>query len=344
MNTPEEEPISSEVPEKDLVPAVVALLEHDGYEIVLSGVASSRRFVGNGEFPIVSPSTGRLRYVDVVGARWSGDRLHTVAVECKATADKVYDALGQAVEYQSLFDEVYIATPLKIEDQDLIRSTLVDLGLGHIRTGPSPTIAETTVVPTPRWPARFLPHMRRTSDGRLGLGIAMRAITPSDRDVRYGYFPREIGKPQGMWYAEEVLGHLQWNCTYETSASGSAKATAGINVERVEDVNRICTNVDQAGLTQALVSLDPRYAVRVIYAPSPRPYGVPSTTALDEQASASSAAEILKTLGNRPKKTRPQLELSRTFDTDELRTIHSWPATLSAIRSNLGEVMSALQV
>lgn len=329
--------------EKDLVPAVVDLLKREGYDLVLSGVRSSDGFDGKGEFPIVSQSTGRIRYADVVAIRWSGGHVQTVAVECKRTADKVYDALGQAVEYQSLFDEVYIATPLDIEHKELIRSTLVDLGLGHIRTGETPSVAEVTVAPTPRWPARFLPHKRRAVDGRLALGLAVRKIAEHPHKIRYGFYPQTDGGPQGIWCAEEVVGHLQWNSWHETSVTGADEAGAGINVERAEDVRRIAHNLDPVSLDRALSALNENYVVRVIYAPNPRHYGAKDEVVLHEQAIQTSASETRSLLLAPPKGKRPQLQVFRLLDSTELRAVAQWHSTLDAVRTDLQSVMAVLR-
>jgi hypothetical protein len=118
--------------EKKLSGPVAALLAREGYPLVMPAPPDSY-LVGKGEFGMEVSGLGNVRLVDIVAARWDGDRhIKAVAVECKATVWAVYDGLGQAVQYQSVFDEVYLATPIALERDSVARSTLVDLGLGHI--------------------------------------------------------------------------------------------------------------------------------------------------------------------------------------------------------------------
>ena len=118
--------------EKKLSGPVAALLAREGYPLVMPAPPDSY-LVGKGEFGMEVSGLGNVRLVDIVAARWDGDRhIKAVAVECKATVWAVYDGLGQAVQYQSVFDEVYLAPPIALERDSVARSTLVDLGLGHI--------------------------------------------------------------------------------------------------------------------------------------------------------------------------------------------------------------------
>jgi hypothetical protein len=295
-----------ERPEKVLGPLVSALLERQGYELVMPSAGG--RVTGKGEFGIEVPGASGARRVDVVAARWDGDQdIKAVAVECKKTVWAVYDGLGQAVQYQSLFDEVYVATPLTLEQDIIARSTLVDLGLGHIRAVEDAGLAHVSVVAQVQRASRFEPHRKATHiTSRLALGLAFLEIAEHDRPLRYG-FGRQ---GRSIWYAEEVVGHLQWNCwwdAYHPDGSRAEETGAGINVERAEDTRRICDGVSAERLQSTLARLPRQYRLEVWYNPTPPTPGRPSVPALEGPAQAATAEEVLDRVRGSPPKHKPTL-------------------------------------
>ena len=164
---------------------------------------------------------------------------HHVGYRVKGTPWAVYDGLGQAVQYQSVFDEVYIATPFPLGADAIARSTLVDLGLGNV-TVPEDGRAFVAVVPHSQRPSRFEPQTKATYIAhRLALGLAFREIATAAK-IRFGFWDRSLS----IWYAEEVSGHLQWNCGQKfIEREGSPyESFVGINLEHAEDLKRVLAN------------------------------------------------------------------------------------------------------
>jgi hypothetical protein len=262
--------MTTEQQEKALLPQLTALIERLDYEVFN---AYSSHFDGRGEFGIQVPIHGdqRARKVDLVAARWDAeDRLDALAIECKVATWAVYDGLGQAVQYQSLFDEVYVATPFELGADGLARSTLVDLGLGNI-TVPTDQPAFVAVVPHSQRPSRFEPHIKASYvTRRLALGLAFRRVAATPK-VRFGFWNQSLS----VWYAEETNGHLQWNCGQEFMGHKNPPYLSyiGINLEHAEDIRRILANLSADQLQFALRQLPRGYKAKVQHDPWPaNPY------------------------------------------------------------------------
>ena len=170
--------------ERDLVPALTALLESKGYFVPSPTSVCAD---GRGEFGILISS--KPRRVDVVAARWSADgEAITLAIESKATPWAVYDGLGQAVQYQSVFDEVYIATPFPLGADAIARSTLVDLGLATSQSQDGRACRSCASFQRPS----FRPQTKATY-------IAHRLLAhfgKCERQIRFGFGPVAF-----IWYA-----------------------------------------------------------------------------------------------------------------------------------------------
>ena len=328
--------------ERELSGPVAALLAREGYPLVMPAPALGD-LEGRGEFAMEGPG-GKPRRVDVVAARWDGDRhVEAVAIECKATVWDVYDALGQAVQYQSVFDRVYVATRDAPETDTVARSTLVDLGLGHITAGIGSASAYISVVPVERLASRFQPQRKNTHiHCRFALGLAFLETANRKNLLRYGFWTRGLN----VWYAEEVIGHLQWNCAaWRASELGTDvpyQVTAGLNVERVDDVRRICDGVSAARLDSALRLLPPEYLIEVMYNPNP-PAANRQMTRPEPRATTADAA--LSQLRACPKGYRPQLSVSSYWPPDQLRdlTRTHYVQRLTRARQSLDPVMTVLR-
>jgi len=333
-----------ERPEKVLGPPVSALLERQGYNLVMPSAGG--RVTGKGEFGIDVPGAPRPRRVDVVAARWNGDQdIKAVAVECKVTVWAVYDGLGQAVQYQSLFDEVYVATPDTLEKDSIARSTLVDLGLGHIRVVEGTGLAYVSVVPQAQRASRFEPH-RKLADitCRLALGLAFLELAACERPLRYGFGQQG----RSTWYAEEVVGHLQWNCwwpAYRPDGSRAEETWAGINVEHAGDTRRICSGVSAERLQNTLARLPPQCLLEVSYNPTPPTPGRASVVALEGPAQAATAQDVLDRLRGCPPKYKPGLWLGIRLPTQQSQHFSrsEYVEHLRGVRQHLSPVMEVLQ-
>lgn len=211
---------SMDSPEWQVSQGVVELLWAQRYPLVIwrgskAGPGNASKFVGRGEFTFKPPGLGYSRKVDIVAARWVDDEPYVVAVESKATAKAIFDALGQAVQYQTVFDEVYIATPEDINGDPTARSALADLGVGYIRTNLETKRAHIMMEPQRR-PMRLLADLKAyTVDLRLALGLVLSSIQGAqDAPVFYGSGQTGLF----TWFAQKVngkskgkLGELQWN-------------------------------------------------------------------------------------------------------------------------------------
>jgi hypothetical protein len=331
--------------EKKLSGPVGDLLAREGYALVMPS-PHGNDIVGKGEFGMEIPALEKVRLIDIVAARWDGDRhVKAVAVECKRTVWAVYDALGQAVQYQSVFDEVYLATPVALEKDGIARSTLVDLGLGHITADMNSGAPYVSVAPARQFAARFEPHRKDTSvHCRLALGLAFLEIADHSNRLRYGFW--QTGR--SVWFAEEVAGHLQWNCFCQRNTEHDAALTyqmgGGINVERTEDVKRICDAVSGERLDSALRHLPSGYLTEVRYLPTPRAVTKQEPAPWRVEAGATSTEAILDRLRACPRNHRPQLSVTEYWPVESpIFTRPDFLDVLKRERQSLESVMEALQ-
>lgn len=294
--------------EKTLTNPVAQLLERRGHKLIIPSRASDS-FAGRGELPVrLSSSDAAHRRVDVVGASWTSDgRLKTAAVECKATRWAILDALGQAVQYQMFFDEVFIATPLGLGSDRITRSVLVELGLGHIEVDNDAHTAEVMIEPAVRWRSRYEPAEQRRSVMAMALGLAFRNCA-SDRDVvHYGFRHARCL----TWFAEDIDGHIQWNAWHEPlTIDSSIFVCSGLNVEHADDVRRIIENVDHRMLDDALSDLGPEWRIEVEWLPNP-PRNLPKREfGSERQANDSRTKDIFRQLANPPKGRKARLGIA----------------------------------
>jgi hypothetical protein len=332
--------------EPGLARLVSELLYEKGYHLVIPS-AQGRGIDGRGEFGISIKVAGteKTRRVDVVAARWDDEQdIRAIAVECKGTVWAVYDGLGQAVQYQSLFDEVYVATPATVGVDSISRPTLVDLGLGHIEVDEDAAEAYVSVVPHAQRPSRFEPHLKaREITPRLALGLTFLEIKPAGRPLRYGFSKDGLS----VWYAEEVAGHLQWNCgfDYPSDERGAHEMYMGINVERTEDVKRICGAISAERLQNAFTALSSEYSIEVWYRPTPPTAKEGHKKQISETARTAVADLVIRQLKQCPAKYRPSLWLGLWFERQAWQafTRPEYRDRLGQIRRDLGPIMAVLE-
>jgi hypothetical protein len=332
--------------EPGLARLVSGLLYEKGYHLVIPS-AQDRGINGRGEFGISIKVAGteKTRRVDVVAARWDNERdIRAIAVECKGTVWAVYDGLGQAVQYQSLFDEVYVATPATAGVDSISRPTLVDLGLGHIEVDEGAAEVYVSVVPHAQRPSRFEPHLKaREITPRLALGLTFLEIKTAGRPLRYGFTEGGLS----VWYAEEVVGHLQWNCgfDYPSAGGGIHEMYMGVNVERTEDVKRICGAISGERLQNALSALSSEYSIDVSYLPTPPAAKEGPKKQMSQTARTAVADLVIGQLGQCPAKYRPSLWLGRWFQREAWQgfTRPEYRDRLGQIRRDLSPIMAVLE-
>ena len=290
---------------------------------------------------ILGSASGLPRRPDVVAARWDGDgRLYSVAVECKVTQHAALDAVGQAVEYQGVFDEVYIATQLDLGSESVMHSTLVDLGIGHLRVA-SPTVefAELTVSPRPRWTSRLQPQRKRHLDASLAVGLA---FMDSWSQVESGTFGT-TDPIFGMWYAHEIRDRLQWNCWYGSTASDEVESGSGINIEFRPSIARLLARIKSksSDVDVSLHSLPDDYKIRMSHRPNRDPEH-PDPVQEVRRANEMKLADIQAWFAQAPTGWRCQLEVMRPLRTPAVIAKDRVESDLSEIRVTLGPLMNLL--
>lgn len=333
--------------EARLKPYAAEYLAESGYVLIFPPPTASR-VVGKGEFPIeVLDADGvrARRPLDVLGARWRNEReVEIAAIELKDTRWAVYDALGQAVQYQSVCDEVSIGTPQNVDGDPLVRATLADLGLGYVQVDENEERAFLTVPPEARRGSRFQPEEKaRRASCRLAPGLAFLEASKAAR-VRYGLSGT---RKLSAWYAEEVHRNLQWNCWHNCSDDPALDKTgAGINVEIKADIDTIVAHVDRAGLAAALAALPPDYLLDVQYCPNPSNPNIPNDPTLSAIASTPGLSpRAIDALTGSPKGRRPQLAIQHevTRSVWARFTRADYVAWLGKVRADLSVVMDLLR-
>lgn len=334
--------------EAALTPIAAKYLFESGYELVFPPPVEEARVRGKGEFPIeIIDAGGRRarRPIDVLGARWRNDReVEIAAIELKHTRWAVYDALGQAVQYQTVCDEVSIGTPQAVETDPLVRATLADLGIGYIQVDQAQARAYATVVPWVRKGSRFQPEDKaRHVSCRIAPGLAFLEVT-GNPILKYGFGGRTR---LSAWYAEDFHKNLQWNCWHVCSDEAESDITsAGINVEIKPDIEEIVAGVDRVALDAVLSALPTGYTLDVQYCPNPSNPHIPNDRPVRESATARGlTTRATDALAHTPKGRRPQLtvqhELSRS--TWMRFTRRDYVAWLTQVKSELGPVMELMR-
>jgi hypothetical protein len=200
--------------------------------------------------------------------------------------------------------------------------------------------AAVTVPPVPRWPSRFQPNRRATVDRPLALGLGFREVG-ARADLRFGFITE--ADRLGVWYAEVVFGHRQWNAWCEGSGE-ETNVFAGINIEHIADIRDIVRDVDALHLAAAFAELAPDVRVRVDYVPNPRPQGSRPTAVVADSARLADAGAVVRALGDCPPKHRPQLSIHRALAPAGFTPFRhdDCVAFLRGVRDDLGDVMTCL--
>jgi hypothetical protein len=282
---------------------------------------------GSDEFGI--EIDGENKRVDVLVFSWDSEGyLCTKAVEAKLASSpsrSIEEALGQATDYQALFDEVYVATQEgNIGNHHL--SLLSDLGLGWFSVTPNGDVKE-----------RLIPdHKRRFDSGeyirqvapRLTVALAFLTLFDQEKPIRFG-----MTGAGGIYVAKEytpVSPHIQLNAWFEPKTQlwfdPDRKPFAGIgfNLEHKPGWRAILqSKPDLPKISRTLrdlTSLD--YDVRLVKVPNPHPKNAQDIPI--ELIDKTSAAEIFQKVEQVLKpssKFRPHLTVSKKF----LETTHEVP-------------------
>ena len=210
---------------------------------------------------LVLPEFGVLSFegvkqVDLAAFKWKNDKeVQATAFECKCKGtarESFFAALGQAVEYQQFFPEVFIATHYGdyFRDQE---SVLKKLGLGYIMInnkgedegGSVPSIEENSLFDE----GLFREQVRN----RGILLLVFSELFPEA--YKKGHFG---GTKQGeLWVYNRAKGKVQFRAWTGTRSD----SYFGINVEAVPLIRNIIRNMDINRLLEIFSKLPPGYTV-----------------------------------------------------------------------------------
>jgi hypothetical protein len=208
---------------------------------------------------LVLPEFGVFSYegvkqVDLAAFKWKNDReVEAIAHECKCKGtarESFLSSLGQAIEYQLFFPEVFIVTQLGdfFQDQELV---LKKLGLGYIMINDNGD-GNVPVVPSARENSLFNEGMFTNQvRNRAILSLTFNELFPEA--YKKGHFG---GTKQGeLWTHNKAKGKVQFRAwTGEGSDS-----YFGINIEAVRLIRNIVRNINIDRFLEILSSLTPEY-------------------------------------------------------------------------------------
>jgi len=227
--------------EKTLVKVLAGSLEMAGWLVLPEfGVGSYEGF----------------KKVDVTAFKWKNDvEVEVVPFECKCqktARESFLAALGQAVEYQRFFPEVFIVTQNGefFPDQ---KSILEKLGLGLMMINEQ---EERELVVAPSIKENSLFDESLFSDqvrNRAVLLLVFNELFPEAQ--KKGYFG---GQNRGeLWIYNKPIGDVQFRAW---TGIGS-DSYLGINIEAVELIRNITRNMDVDQLLEVFGKLPPEYTV-----------------------------------------------------------------------------------
>jgi hypothetical protein len=210
---------------------------------------------------LVLPEFGVLSYegvkqVDLAAFKWKNDReVQAVAFECKCKGtarESFLAALGQAVEYQLFFPEVFIVTQYGnfFQDQE---SVLKKLGLGYImindkgegEVGAAPSIEKNSLFNE----GLFNDQVRN----RAILLLVFSELFPEA--YKKGHFG---GTKQGeLWIHNKAKGKVQFRAWTRIGSN----SYFGINIEAVRLIRNIIKNMDVDRLLEIFSKLPLGYTL-----------------------------------------------------------------------------------
>lgn len=295
--------MSQALDEKELYPPVSAYFSDHGY-LVISG---SRKpgVEGTSEFGFVVD--GQDMRADVVAAKWDDDhQVEAIAVECKrlGTMTRSLGAgLWQAVDYQTAFDKVYIATENSGKAGNK-RSVIESLGIGHLSVDIDSKRCTVLLRSEFRNASRFNESVKSSQVmPRLALFLAFRDALG---------FPFRYGETfsGGGYIAKNVVEDIQYNSWYDAD---SGNGYFGINVERIDSFRKILVSADWRGFQRSLRTLK---ASRLTLVKDPVPaWRSPASAKVlgpmpcpDVDISALSEA-ISQVINERPRHWRPHMQI-----------------------------------
>jgi len=253
-----------------LVKPVVEFFEKRNLPVIAKREKNTGRILyGSDEFG-VSPIKGEIMRVDVLAFKWGADkRVVSKAVEAKlcrgSPAQSVGYALRQAVSYQVLFNEVYVA----VEKGEIgyYESILSDLGLGLIFVDNSSNV-EVQLEPKPS--RRFsMEEYRRQVVPRLVPPLAFLDRAIFGPPIKFGL------TRDGQLYAVKELAdpklHIQFNAG--VADGEKPRSYIGFNLEHKNAFRAILRKKpNEATISQMLKELVSNgYEVSLVKVPNPHP-------------------------------------------------------------------------
>jgi len=270
------------------------------------------RFHGSDEFSI-SMDNEDMR-VDVLGFNWDVEGgIATKAVEAKLIPDSparsVDHALGQAINYQVLFDEVYVA----VESGGIGRhreSVLSDLGLGWLSVDKSGNVKEKNK-PEPR---------KRFDRNQCNEQVLRRLLPPLvfleifGPPIKYG-----MTRYGGIYVAKELVPkfHIQINAWFDPySKAPFIRSGIGFNIEHKDTFRAIIKKKpdlpEVSGILKELAFND--YEIALVKVPNPHPKNAPDVPMkLPDKTDAEGIFRTIKRVLPRESRFRPHLAVFKEF-------------------------------
>ncbi len=198
-----------------------------------------------------------IKRVDIAAVKWD-DELEMLGFECKyegTSRQSLFSALGQAIEYQQYFKDVFIVTQhgdFFIDEEKILKT----LGLGLIRVDTEKN--QDTLLIAPSFDNNHFYNEEFFSDQVRNRGILLIAFNDLfPESYPKGYFG---GSRQGyFWIHDRPKGKVQ----FRGYAGVNTDTFFGINIESVNLIRNIYNNIDVDALQNAFSNLTDDYKIEL---------------------------------------------------------------------------------
>ena len=174
------------------------------------------------------------RRVDVLAFRWEGDSIHTIGVEAKKAraSSALAEGSSQATDYQSFFDEVYIAG----EGQaDVDHTVFTDKNLGYIALAQAGDIAEINIACPTRTRIKDQQAYGEEIQPRLAMLLSFKEV------IQRSSFPNGTYDKGRAHAAVDLYEKAQINVDYDPNPR-KREVKAGINIQEKKTLRMIFGN------------------------------------------------------------------------------------------------------
>lgn len=324
--------------EKDFYPHVSNFFLEQGY-FVVSGWATKPGIEGSSEFGFTI--YGQPMRCDIAAARWNSEQeVEAVAVECKRLGSmkkSVGAGLWQAIDYQVVFDKVFIATETA-GGMGHMSSVIHSLGIGHIAVDATSGKCQVKSDGEFRNVDRFDESARRNQvTPRLAMFLAFRDILGIP--LRYGET-----FDGGGYVAKNVAIDIQYNAWADKN---TGDVYFGINIEHINSFRKLLKTMDWKEFQVCLRNLK-GYDVSLVKDPVPKWRSNTSRNMMEHLASSKADADairraIARVINDLPRRWRPHLSIySRLWKGNETLLKDNCLSLVKSSRDSLSSIMKVL--